>query len=353
MTLSTVETAVAEIQRGGQVIVVDDEARENEGDLIMAAEGATAANVAFMIRYTSGIICAPCEPERLEALQLSMMVSNNLDPMRTAFTVSVDYHPGMTTGVSALERARTLAALADQSVGSESFARPGHIFPLRYRPGGVLVRSGHTEAAVDLCKLAGMQPAGALAELNHDDGTMMRLPALMEFAAAHDLPIISIESLIRHRAEHDALLHEVSTQSVRLGNNDFKVHCYQTLFDGREITAIVKGEIDSERPTLVRVVKGAQGKDFFSSAIAPDNVISRSLKLIAEAQQGVFIYLAPGVESSEVDEQTGSVWREVGLGSQILKTLGVRRIHLLASKELTYPGISSFGLTIESVIKEI
>lgn len=157
MTLSDVQTAVAEIQRGGQVIVVDDEDRENEGDLIMAAEGATAANVAFMIRYTSGIICAPCEPERLEALQLPMMVANNSDPLRTAFTVSVDYHPGMTTGVSALERGRTLAALADESVGPESFARPGHIFPLRYRPGGVLVRSGHTEAAVDLCKLAGLQ----------------------------------------------------------------------------------------------------------------------------------------------------------------------------------------------------
>lgn len=181
----------------------------------------------------------------------------------------------------------------------------------------------------------------------------MRLPALMEFADNHNLPIISIESLIRHRAEHDALLREVSSQPVTLANNEFKAHIYQTLFDGREIMAIVKGDIDSERPVLVRVVKGAEGKDFFSSAIAPDNVISRSLKLIAEAEQGVFIYLAPGAETPHQDEQTGSVWREVGLGSQILKTLGVRRIHLLASKELTYPGISSFGLGIESVIKEI
>ncbi|MEX2488086.1 MAG: 3,4-dihydroxy-2-butanone-4-phosphate synthase [Pseudomonadales bacterium] len=353
MTLSTVETAVAAIRRGDQVIVVDDENRENEGDLIMAAAGANPERVAFMIRYTSGIICAPCEPERLERLQIPMMAGNNSDPLRTAFTVSVDYHPGMTTGVSALERARTLAALADDDVGGESFVRPGHVFPLKYRPGGVLVRSGHTEAAVDLCKLAGLQPVGALAELNHDDGSMMRLPALLEFAEVHGLPIISIESLIRHRAEHDALIREVSSQPVSIANNIFTAHIYQTLFDGREITAIVKGEIDAERPTLVRVVKGIPGKDFFSSAIGPDNVINRSLNLIAEAEQGVFIYLAPGSETPTADEQAGSVWREVGLGSQILNMLGVRRIHLLASKELTYPGISSFGLSIESVIKEI
>ena len=353
MTLSMVDDAVAQIRDGGQVIVVDDEDRENEGDLIMAAEKATAENVAFMIRHTSGIICAPGEADRLARLHLPMMVQSNADPMRTAFTVSTDYSPGMTTGVSALERSRTLCALADDSVGPESFVRPGHIFPLRYRPGGVLVRSGHTEAAVDLCKMAGTQPVGALAELNHDDGTMMRMPALLDFARANDLPIISIESLIRHRAEHDKLLREISSQNFTLGGNAFRAHVYQALFDCREITAIVSGEIDSDRPTLVRVVKGVKGKDFFSSALAPGNVISRSLNLIAEADQGVFIYLAPGEETPYEDEQSGSVWREVGLGSQILETLGVRRIHLLASKELTYPGISSFGLRIESVIKEV
>lgn len=353
MALSTVDEAIEQVREGGLVIVVDDEDRENEGDLIMAAEFATEANVAFMIRHTSGIICAPCESERLAALALPQMVANNSDPLRTAFTVSADYLPGMTTGVSALERARTLCALADERVGPESFVRPGHVFPLRYRPGGVLVRSGHTEAAVDLCKLAGLKPAGALAELNHDDGTMMRLPALQAFAAEHKLPIISIESLIRHRGEHDALLREVSSQAVTIGGNSFHAHVFQTRFDCREITAIVKGEIDSSKPALVRVVKGIKGKDFFSSALAPGNVIHRSLNLIAEAEQGVFIYLAPGGETPYEDEQSGAVWREVGLGSQILKTLGVQRINLLASKELTYPGISSFGLKIESVIKEI
>ena len=353
MALSTVNEAIEQIRQGRLVIVVDDEDRENEGDLIMAAESATEANIAFMIRYTSGIICAPCESERLDGLELPQMVDNNSDPLRTAFTVSTDYLPGMTTGVSALERARTLCALADERVGADSFIRPGHVFPLRYRPGGVLVRSGHTEAAVDLCKLAGMKPAGALAELNHDDGSMMRMPALQAFAAEHDLPIISIESLIRHRGEHDALLREVSSQAVTLGGNRFQVHVFQTRFDCREITAIVKGEIDSSKPALVRVVKGVRGKDFFSSALAPGNVINRSLNLIAEAEQGVFIYLAPGGEVPYEDEQSGAVWREVGLGSQILKTLGVQRINLLASKELSYPGISSFGLKIESVIKEV
>ena len=353
MTLSTVDEAISQVRDGGLVIVVDDEDRENEGDLIMAAQHAAEDNVAFMIRHTSGIICAPCEDERLRALQLPMMVANNSDPLRTAFTVSADYAPGMTTGVSALERARTLAALADDSVSAEAFVKPGHVFPLRYRPGGVLVRSGHTEAAVDLCKLAGLRPAGALAELNHDNGTMMRMPALQDFADRHRLPIISIESLIRHRGEHDALLREISSQTVTLTGFPFRVHVFQTLFDCREITAIVKGDIDSSRPVLVRVVKGIKGKDFFSSALTPGNVISRSLNLIAEADQGVFIYLAPGSEATHEDEQSGSVWREVGLGSQILKTLGVKRIHLLASKELSYPGISSFGLRIESVIKEV
>lgn len=353
MALSTVEEAITQVRNGGLVIVVDDEDRENEGDLIMAAQYATEESLAFMIRHTSGIICAPCEQDRLRVLHLPQMVDNNSDPLRTAFTVSTDYAPGMTTGVSALERARTLCALADDNVGADAFIRPGHVFPLRYRPGGVLVRSGHTEAGVDLCKLAGLRPVGALAELNHDDGTMMRLPALQAFAEEHQLPIISIESLIRHRGEHDALLVEISSQPVSLGGNLFQVHVFQTRYDCREITAIVRGDIDSDKPVLVRVVKGVKGKDFFSSALAPGNVINRSLNLIAEAEQGVFIYLAPGGETPYEDEQSGSVWREVGLGSQILKTLGVQRIHLLASKELTYPGISSFGLKIESVIKEV
>lgn len=356
MSLSTIEEAVSQIKKGLPVIVVDDEDRENEGDLIIAAELANKKTLAFMIRYTSGIICAPCEQQRLVDLQLPMMVDNNTDPLRTAFTVSTDYIRGMTTGVSAEERANTLNALANSNADPAHFIRPGHIFPLRYQPGGVLVRSGHTEAAVDLCKLAGLNPMGGLAELTHDDGTMMRLPALIDFSKQHTLPIISIEALIKYRAENDVLLTEVANSSVVLNEQSFNAHVYQTIFDKQFITAVVKGNkgvIDADRPTLVRVVKGVRDRDFFSSAMVPDNVISRSLKLIAEADQGVFIYLPSSDEKPAEDEQSGAVWREVGLGSHILASLGVKRIHLLANKELSYPGISSFGLVIESIVKEV
>ena len=350
--LSTVDDAVEQIRKGGLVVVVDDEDRENEGDLIMAAEKATPENVAFMIRHTSGVICAPCEPERLQALELPAMVEQNQEPHRCAFTVSTDYLPGMTTGISALERSRTLNALADSEATAGEFVRPGHVFPLKYQPGGVLVRSGHTEAAVDLCRLAGLAPAGALCELVNDDGTMKRLPDLLSFAETHDLPIISIESLIRYRTENDVLVREIGSAPLTLNDAKLRVHVYCTEFEDRTITAFVKGEIDGSRPTLVRVVKGAADRDFLSSAVVPGNVIHRSLSMIAEAEQGVFIYLPPGSEQPREDEQRGAVWREVGLGSYILSSLGVRRIHLLASRELSFPGISSFGLSIETLIKE-
>jgi 3,4-dihydroxy 2-butanone 4-phosphate synthase/GTP cyclohydrolase II len=350
--LSEVGDAVDQIRSGGLVVVVDDEDRENEGDLIMAAEKATAENVAFMIRHTSGVICAPCEPDRLQALELPAMVEQNQEPHRCAFTVSTDYLPGMTTGISALERSRTLNALADAEATAGEFVRPGHVFPLQYQPGGVLVRSGHTEAAVDLCRLAGLAPAGALCELVNDDGTMKRLPDLLNFAETFDLPIISIESLIRYRTENDVLVREIASAPMTLNDSELRVHVYCTEFEERTITAFVKGDIDGSQPTLVRVVKGAADRDFLSSAVVPGNVIYRSLKMIAEADQGVFIYLPPGSEQPREDEQRGAVWREVGLGSYILSSLGVRRIHLLASRELSFPGISSFGLSIETLIKE-
>ncbi|MDH5737440.1 MAG: 3,4-dihydroxy-2-butanone-4-phosphate synthase [Gammaproteobacteria bacterium] len=350
--LSSISEAIDAIQSGGLVIVVDDENRENEGDLIMAAEKASRETVAFMIRHTSGIICAPCEKDRLIQLGLPLMVEQNSDPLRTAFTVSTDYLEGMTTGVSAEERARTLNALADDGSDPALFARPGHVFPLKYRDGGVLVRSGHTEAAIDLCRLAALNPVGALAELNHDDGTMMRLPALKAFAQEHNLPIISIEALIRYRAENDILVKQVATSTLTLCAHPLDVYVFETQVEGKPVTALVKGPIKTGQPTLVRVVKGAPNKDFFTSAVTPGNVISRSLQLIADAAQGVFIYL-PSSDESAGEEQSGAVWREIGLGSQILSLLGVTSIHLLASKELTYPGISSFGLKIETLIKEI
>jgi len=349
--LSSVSDAVEQIRRGGFVIVVDDEDRENEGDLIIAAEHATERQLAFMIRHTSGVICAPCDPDRLAALELPPMVERNQEPHRCAFTVSVDYLPGMTTGISALERSRTLNALADPETTAGDFIRPGHVFPLKYQPGGVLVRSGHTEAALDLARLARCRPAAALCELVNDDGTMRRLPDLLRFAAEHGLPIISIDALIRYRASNDVLVEEVAVTPITLHHAALDVHVYRTAFDHKQITAVVKGPIDGDQPTLVRVVKGLPDRDFLASAVVPDNVISRSLEMICKAPQGVFIYLPAA--GGDDDETSGAVWREVGLGSYVLNALGVRRIHLLASRELSFPGIASFGLTIETVIKEV
>ena len=349
--LSSVRDAISQLGAGNFVIVVDDEQRENEGDLILAAEHATQEKLAFMIRHTSGVICAPCEPQRLTQLELPPMVERNQEPHRCTFTVSTDYLPGMTTGISARERARTLHALSDPETRASDFVRPGHIFPLKYRPGGVLVRSGHTEAAVDLCRLAGRAPTAALCELINDDGTMQRLPQLTRFARQHEIPIISIASLIEYRAHHDVLVQETGRATIVLQGQQITVYAYRTAFDNREITALVKGPIDGREPTLVRVVKGARGRDLLGSALSPGNVISRSLELLLAAPRSVFIYFASA--GAEDEETQGAVWREVGLGSWILNALGVRRIHLLASRELSFPGIASFGLSIETVIKEI
>jgi 3,4-dihydroxy 2-butanone 4-phosphate synthase/GTP cyclohydrolase II len=349
--LSSVTDAIGQLREGGFVIVVDDEHRENEGDLIIAAQHANPDKLAFMIRHTSGVICAPCEPQRLAQLELPQMVERNQEPHRCAFTVSTDYLPGMTTGISARERGRTLNALADPESTASDFVRPGHVFPLKYRPGGVLVRSGHTEAALDLCRMAGRSPVAALCELVNDDGTMRRLPQLSTFAAQHDIPIISIDSLIQYRARHDVLVAETGRSEIVLHGQALTVCAYRSLFEKREITAVIKGEIDGNRPTLVRVVKGARGRDFLGSAVSPGNVISRSLELLLSAPQGVFLYFASA--GDEDDETRGADWREVGLGSWVLSALGVRRIHLLASRELSFPGITSFGLSIETVIKEV
>ncbi len=352
MGLASVEDAIRQTAAGGFVIVVDDEDRENEGDLIIAAEKATPEAIAFMVRHTSGLICAPCEPERLDRLELPLMVAANQEAHRCAYAISVDVRAGMTTGIAAAERAATLNALADPNATAEDFVRPGHVIPLRYEPGGVLVRSGHTEAAVDLARLAGLRPAGAICELVHDDGRMQRLPDLLAFGARHGLPVISIEALIRYRARHDVLVTELARERVELGGQSLTTHVFQARFDERPILALVSGVIRAETPTLVRVIKGDAGRDLFSSALMPGNPVHRTLELLAEAPAGVLVYLPPDPPGGEGTEPGGSVWRRVGLGSAVLSSLGVGRIHLLASKELSFPGIASFGLRIESLVKE-
>src|SRR5918998_5072381 len=234
MALNSVAEAIAAVADGELVVVVDDNDRENEGDLIMAACKATPEQIAFMIRHTSGIICAPLRQDRAEQLQLAPMVANNRDPMRTAFTVSVDYANGLTTGISADERTNTLRALANDNCVAQDFFRPGHVFPLISKTGGVLTRSGHTEAATDLARLAGLEPVGVLAEIVNDDGSVKRLPQLLDFAAEHGLRILSIEDLIEYRVRTEQFVERVGARDIAIGSMRAKVHIYRTPFDPME-----------------------------------------------------------------------------------------------------------------------
>jgi 3,4-dihydroxy 2-butanone 4-phosphate synthase/GTP cyclohydrolase II len=251
--LSGVEEILAELRAGRMVIILDDEDRENEGDLIMAAEFATPEAVAFMIRHTSGIICVPMEDERLAQLELPQMVPNNDEAYRTAFTVSVDYRFGTTTGVSSGDRSVTIRALADPASSARDFARPGHIFPLRPRKGGVLVRAGHTEAAVDLCKLAGLRPAGVLCEVMNDDGTMARRAEVEAFARQHNLKIGTIADLIRHRLRNERSVERVSEQTVQTEFGEFRLYAYEDRVHRGVHLALAHGRLDGSTPPLVRV----------------------------------------------------------------------------------------------------
>ncbi|MGH3265110.1 MAG: 3,4-dihydroxy-2-butanone-4-phosphate synthase, partial [Trebonia sp.] len=253
MTLATVEQAVAAIARGQIVVVVDDEDRENEGDLIMAAEHATPEALAFMIRHTSGIVCVPMTAERLAQLELPQMVPANTESYRTAFSITVDYRVGTTTGVSAGDRAATIRALADAGSAAADFLRPGHIFPLQPRRGGVLIRAGHTEAAMDLCCLAGLRPAGVLCELTNDDGTMARRPQIEVFARRHNLKIGTIADLIRHRLRTERSVERIAVQSVQTEFGEFRLHVYKDHVHGHVHVALVRGRLDGPEVPLVRV----------------------------------------------------------------------------------------------------
>src|ERR671924_521165 len=246
MPFAKIEDAVAAIGRGEIVIVVDDEERENEGDLIMAAECATPDKIAFFLHHTSGVICAPVTRERARELDLPLMVHDNTESHRTAFTVSVDYRHGTTTGISAADRATTIQALIDPATRPKDLARPGHIFPLRYREGGVLKRAGHTEAAVDLARMAGLYPAGVLCEIVNEDGTMARVPDLEKFCEEHELLMISIADLIRYRRQGEKLIRRVAEARVPTDWGDFTCYAYESLLDGETHLAMVKGAVQGE-----------------------------------------------------------------------------------------------------------
>ncbi len=358
--LDRIDDAVRDLEAGRMVIVVDDDDRENEGDLILAAERATPEQIAFMIRHTSGILCTPLTTDHAARLRLDPMVNANDAPLGTAFTVSVDYRHGLTTGISADERTATVRALANNNCGAEDFVRPGHVFPLIARDGGVLIRSGHTEAAVDLARLAGAAPVGVIGELVNDDGSVKRLPDCRAFAAEHDLKIVSIADLIDYRQRREHLVERVTQFDVATAHGPATAYVYQTPFDPLQQVALVFGDVVNGAPVLARIHREQVIADLFASEVA-GGPARRALARIAQEGRGVLIYLRDGLavpprEPEPVeppgDEHHGSAqarrdrWREVGVGAQILRDLGVHSIRLLTSSQRQYVGLGGFGIEI-------
>ena len=367
--LNSVEEILADLRAGRMVVIMDDEDRENEGDLIMAAERATPEAVAFMIRYTSGIICVPMEEEGLVRLDLPQMVLANSESHRTAFTVSVDLKAGTTTGVSSADRAATIRALADAGTVAMDFARPGHIFPLRSRKGGVLVRAGHTEASVDLCRLAGMKPVGVLCEVMNDDGTMARRPQLESFAKRHNLKIGTISDLIRYRLRNERSVERTAEQTVQTDLGEFRLYAYEDRVSQDVHLALACGRLDGPEAPLVRVHLPDTLRDLVGVRGAPRAWTLRAvLRRIAEAGNGVVVILrqqesprdlaeavrsiaATQPERAAKNEGEGVVLRTFGVGAQILKDLGVRRMRVLSAPKQMH-GISAFDLEVEAYVGE-
>ena len=366
LEFDTIDDVVKDIAAGKLVIVTDDADRENEGDLVMAAEKATPKTINFMAMHGRGLICVPIANERAEQLGLQRMVAQNREMYRTDFTVSVDAAHGVTTGISAHDRAATINTIANPKSVPEDLVQPGHVFPLRAKDGGVLRRAGHTEAAVDLARMAGLQPAGVLCEILHDDGTMARLPELTEFRKKHGLRICTIQSLIAHRRLKEKLVEAEQVVKLPTDYGDFDLHLYRSKLDGTHHLALVKGKISQTHPTLVRVHSECLTGDVFGSRRCDcGNQLHAALRQIADEGNGVLVYMRQegrgiglaakihayklqeeGLDTVEANARLGfpSDLRDYGLGAQILFDLGVRKFRFMTNNPKKVVGLEGYGI---------